>query len=107
MPLEGQENAERARVFVERLADFLKVCILYPASNTRVQDAADSLIQLQQQLLAEKGKLPLLYDEGRFRVGNIEVKSPHANVAWLAECCEKTHLAGLYFDQLQLIASFA
>ncbi len=64
MPIrvEETERAKQARIFVEGLADFLKVAILYPISNKRVQESADALISRQEPLIAADGKLPLLLD---------------------------------------------
>ena len=101
MPIrvEETERAKQARIFVEGLADFLKVAILYPISNKRVQKSADALIRRQEPLIAADGKLPLLLDGEHFTIGDTKVESSSLNVVWLADCYQKTCLSGIYFDR--------
>jgi hypothetical protein len=85
----------QAADLIHALADFLKICTLYPASNARVQDSVAGILHKVENLRGNRPQVVVRVRPDGFAVDHTSTAFDNPNAAWFAECMTKTALGSI------------
>jgi hypothetical protein len=85
----------QAADLIHSLADFLKICTLYPASNARVKDSVADILHRVADLRGNRPQVVIGVRPDGFAVDHTSTACDNPNAAWFAECMTETALGSI------------